>query len=194
MMKAYLDNVICSGIARCELDPPAEMNATRALLSARDHGVLILVTSAESWREQEKTVDPQMRATLAKGREPVPRVAHDYTVLGFNFSTDQLGGFRNDPLITDIVDDLLFRQLRIGVGLAEADARHVMYAVYNGCCRFVTLDTNDLLPKKAQVEAVCTRLKLVTPTELASELGLPSIATLQRLAKALGVPVTELLT
>jgi hypothetical protein len=48
-MKTYLDNVICSGIARGDLGPPSEMEGARVLVSARDRGKLDLVTSAESW-------------------------------------------------------------------------------------------------------------------------------------------------
>ena len=170
-MKAYLDNVICSGIARGDLEPPSEMEAARALISARDRGELDLVTSVESWREQDKTVDPQRRAILTSGRGAVPRVKKDHTVLGFAPSADQLGGFVAYPLVTDVVDEVLFRGLK-AVGLSDPDARHVMYAVHNGCCRFVTLDTNDILPKRSHVEAVCVGLKIMTPAELARELNL----------------------
>ena len=129
------------------------------------------MTSAESWREQEKTVNPQRRATLAGGRETVPRVEQDHTVLGFGHSADQLGGFVAYPLVTDVVDKHLIEALRVA-SLTDADARHLMYAVHNGCCRFVTLDTRDLLPKRSQVEALCSGLKIVTPVELATELNL----------------------
>jgi len=170
-MKTYLDNVICSGIVSGDLNPPSEMKAARALISARDRGEINLLTSAESWREQDKTVDPQRRAILASGREVVPRVQKDHTVLGFAHSADRLGGFVAYPLVTDVVDEALLRGLK-AVGLSDPDARHVMYAVHNGCSRFVTLDTKDILPKRFQVEAVCVGLKIVTPAELAEELDL----------------------
>lgn len=169
-MKAYLDNVICSGLALRDLDPPAEMSATLALVSARDRGELNLVTSVESWREQDRTKNPEQRATLRESREGVPRVKQDHTVLGFAHCADHLGGFVANPLVTDMVDESLFQRLKT-VGLADADARHVMYAVHSNCDRFVTLDARDLLPRRSQVETVCAGLKVVTPVQLATELG-----------------------
>ncbi len=170
-MNAYLDTVICSGLERGDLRPQAEMEAARTLKAAFERGELSLVTSVEAWREQEKTSDPDQRAILAKRRQAVPRVAQDHTVLGFAQSADSLGGQLSYPLVTDVVDAPLLESLR-DAGLAERDAMHVMYAVHNKCCRFVTLDEKDILPMASQVEAICTGLKIVRPTQLVDELGL----------------------
>ncbi len=170
-MKVYLDTVICSGLARHDLRPREQMSATLALVAAGARGEVNLVTSVESWREQEKTKDPELRATLTASREDVPPVRQDHTVLGFACCSDHLGGFVTNPLVSDLVDETLFAKLTT-LGVPDADARHVMYAVHNRCCRFVTLDTRDLLPMRSRIEAICTELRIVTPLQLAMELNL----------------------
>jgi hypothetical protein len=168
-MKAYLDNVICSGLTRGDLEPVAEMHAARELVAACERGELRLVTSVESWREQDRTRDTQLRDVLREGRDAVPRVPRDHVVLGLAQSTDLLGGRISYPLVTDVVDGPLLERLR-AVGMGESDAKHIMYAVHDGCSRFVTLDEYDILPKASEVEAICLGLKIVRPTELVVEL------------------------
>jgi hypothetical protein len=170
-LRVYLDNVICSGIIRGDLDPPDEMKATHALKAAHDRGEVELVLSAESFREQDRTKDAGSRALLAENRDVVPRVSSDHKLLGFATAQDQLGGFIAYPLVSDVVDDPLLLQL-LEAGLTKPDAYHVMYAVHNGCTRFVTLDTRDLLPRRTQVEDLCPTLRIVTPSQLVAELNL----------------------
>jgi len=75
-----------------------------------------------------------------------------------------------NPIVTEIVDEPLFSDLK-KVGISDADARHLMYAVHNKCDRFVTLDTRDLLPKRSAVVPLCRGMKIVTPSELVAELS-----------------------
>ncbi len=60
-MKAYLDNVIVCGKVRRDLELPAEMDATLANMAKAERGELIIVTSRESWREQDRTTDEAAR-------------------------------------------------------------------------------------------------------------------------------------
>jgi hypothetical protein len=76
------------------------------------------------------------------------------------------------PRGVDIIDDALFKSLT-AAGLKDADARHLMYAACNGCDRFVTVDP-DFTDRKPQLEALCPDLKIVTPSELAAVLSMPS--------------------
>ncbi|MCM3901848.1 MAG: hypothetical protein ND866_09095 [Pyrinomonadaceae bacterium] len=125
------------------------------------------MTSRESWREQERTRDAEKRAKLEAARAEVSVVASDHRVLGFSDASIPYGTTVY-PLVTDIVDDELFRDLK-NIGLLDSDARHLMYAFTNACERFVTLDP-DFLDRRAALEARCPTLRIVTPLELAAEL------------------------
>jgi hypothetical protein len=72
------------------------------------------------------------------------------------------------PFVSDIVDEALFSDLK-KIGLRDADARHLMYASVNACVRFVTLDP-DFLSRRAALEARCSNIKIVKPSELSAEL------------------------
>src|SRR6266581_734614 len=124
-MRIYFDNVIASGKVRQDLTPP-EMEALRQLISAGEAGECEIVTSRESWREQDKTTDLLIRAQLQAARAGIPTVERDHVLLGFNTVYDQFGGFVSSPLITDIVDEEHFSDLK-ALGLRDADARHLMY-------------------------------------------------------------------
>ena|SRR6266849_2968117 len=82
---------------------------------------------------------------------------------------------RDCPILTEIVDEALFKSLT-AAGLKVPDARHLMYAACNGCDRFVTLDLEHFINngRRTQLEALCPGLKIVTPSELAAELSIPS--------------------
>jgi hypothetical protein len=55
------------------------------------------------------------------------------------------------------------------VGLKSADARHLMYALCNGCVRFVTTDP-DFLDRLYAIEAAYPQIRIVMPTELLAEM------------------------
>jgi hypothetical protein len=169
MIKAYLDNCIESGRIRSDLQP-SEMAAVRSLLKARKKGKVEIVTSRESWREQDRTKDPTVRAQFANARGDTPVVDNDHKLLGFHNQMDRLGTVAVTPLITEIVDEGLFKGLT-AAGLKEADARHLMYAARNDCDRFVTTDP-DFTSRLSQLEALCPSLKIVTPSELATQLSI----------------------
>ena len=168
-MRVYFDNDIASGLARGDLSPRAELLAARAIL---EYEKVQVVTSRHSWREQERTKDPASRKTLLEAQGDVPTVEEDHEVRGFTASQDRVGGIITIPIVSDIVDQGLYDDL-LTTGVEKDDAHHLMYAAHNKCERFVTLDTRDLLPKRAVLEPACRGMKIVTPTELAGELGLP---------------------
>ena len=166
-MRVYLDNVAASGRVIGDLDP-AEMEALRRIERAHSDGILKMVTSRESWREQERTKDPIKRATLEAARGDVSVVASDHKLLGFSHLYGPFGTLAATPMITDIVDEALFADLK-GIGLDDSDARHLMYAVTNTCDCFLTVDP-DFLDRRASLEARCQSLRIVSPSELAAEL------------------------
>ena len=167
-MKIYLDNVIASGKVLSDLQPADEMAAVRTIEQLASQGVLDVCTSRESWREQSRTRDSAKRETLEQARSDIPVVEKDHEVLGISHQQDQYGGFITSPLVTDIVDSGLFNDLRIQ-NLDDSDARHLMYAVCNGCDQFVTLDP-DFLDKHDCLEATCNGIRIVKPSDLIAEI------------------------
>jgi predicted nucleic acid-binding protein len=165
-MEAYLDNCVVSGMVRGDL-PTAEMAVIPVLKTAVDTGRLRLVTSRESYREQNRAIDPNVRALLVRARPDFPLVAENEKLLGFNIQ-DNPGTFIASPMLTEYVDADLYEKLK-EVGLDDADARHLMYAVHNKCERFVTTDPH-FLSRRSGLAALCGATEIVTPSELAAEL------------------------
>jgi hypothetical protein len=140
----------------------------RVCEAAHLKGIIKRVTSRESWREQERTRDDARRTQFQSARELVSVVQADHRLLGFSHLYGPYGTVAASPIITDLVDEQLFNDLR-SLGLNEADARHFMYAAANGCERFVTLDS-DFLDRKQVLGARRPDLVVVKPSELAAEL------------------------
>ena len=169
MMRVYLDNVAVSARVLEDLRAPAEMDALREIEDAHRAGLIKRVTSRESWREQARTQDPGKRERLESARGEVSVVASDHVVQGMWSAVAIDGGTSVvSPLVSDIVDEALFSELK-GLGLKDADARHLMYAKANDCVRFVTTD-DDFLERRPVLEARCGTVRIVRPSELAQEL------------------------
>lgn len=177
-MRVYLDNVAASGRVLGDLEPIEEREALRQIEEAHSAGLIKRVTSRESWREQERTKDPDKRAKLDAARAEVSVVSTDHLFLGVqmmvapNGATTVVG-----PLATDIVDEKLFADL-VTAGLEAADARHLINATRNGCVRFVTLDT-DFLNRRSALETLCDPIRIVKPSELAAEVANLSSSVMQ---------------
>lgn len=170
-MRVYLDNMAVSGRVVGDLEP-LEMEAVRRIDAAHEAGKLKRVTSRQSWREQDRTKDAGKRGALERARDQVSVVATDHALLGFNNLEGPYGTVAVNPMITDIVDEPLFSDLK-ALGLKDGDAKHLMYAVTNTCERFVTTDP-DFLTRRAALEARCASIRILKPTELVAELGLPA--------------------
>ena len=168
MMRAYPDNVAASGRVLGDLAPASEMAALRDVERAAAAGLLKIVTSRESWREQERTKDAVKRARLEAARGEVSAVANDHVLLGSSSVFGPYGTIAVNPMLSDIVDEALFADLKM-LGLGDADARHLMYAVANACDYFVTLD-HDFLERRAALQARCPSIRILRPSELVAEL------------------------
>ena len=161
-MKVYLDNVIVSGKVRADLEPN-EMTAVEELYRLAERHCLEKVTSRETWREQDRTPDLDIRSALQDSRGDVAVVQDDHRLLGYSYLQDQYGGFIANPLVTDIVDEPLLEML-INAGLKNADPWHLMYATD----RFVTLD-RGFLDRRVLLEGYCPGIRIVKPTELVAQ-------------------------
>ena len=149
---------------------PDQMTAVQLLMKAADKGKLKIVTSEETNREQSR-VPVAHRAKLVEARTDVPLVRENEKLLGFHSQMDRLGTVSVSPFLTEYVDADLFNSFT-NLGLKEADARHLMYAVHNGCDRFVTVDGDFLHDRRPQLQSLCRGLKITTPVELVAELSL----------------------
>ncbi len=167
-MKVYLDNVIASSLVRDDLASFEERSALKRVQEHPNLERLEVVTSRQSWREQDRTRSARTREQLRSSRERTAVVSWDHTVLGSNSIDLGYWGFISSPLVTDIVDEPMFARLQ-AEGLKDGDARHLMYALCNGCDRFVTTDP-DFLDRCSALEATYPGIRIVRPSELLKEM------------------------
>jgi hypothetical protein len=167
-MKVYLDNVIASAWVRNDLWSLEERSALKMIREHRNLEKVDVVTSRESWREQERTANAEVREELCASRDKMSVVSKDHKLLGFNSVDLGYRGFISSPLVTDIVDKAIFLGLQ-AAGLKSADARHLMYALCNGCVRFVTTDP-DFLDRRSAIETAYPQIRLSKPSEMLEEL------------------------
>jgi predicted nucleic acid-binding protein len=167
-VKVYLDNVIASARVLDDLASPEEGRTLKLIQEHRNFGKLEIVTSRESWREQERTRSAQTREQLRSSRDRIPVVSEDHRVLGSNSVDLGYRGFITSPRVTDILDEGMFARLQ-AEGLEIGDARHLMYALCNGCARFVTTDP-DFLARRSAIEAAYPQIRIVKPSELLQEM------------------------
>lgn len=167
-MKVYFDNVIVCATIRQDLDPQ-EMVALTLLLSPPYVGKLEVLTSRESWREQERTTDHQIRERFQKERSNINVVSNDHKVLDFSTQADQYRGFIASPIVTDVIDQAVFCKL-LGLRLKDEDARHLMYALCNECDRFVTTDPHFINISNI-LETTYPTIRIVKPSDLLQKLA-----------------------
>ncbi len=169
-IRVYLDNVIASARIRGDLKNPTEMEAVRQIERLHEENRIKRVTSRQSWREQERTQDATLRENLRERRDEVSVVQADHRLLGFSNLDYGNRGFISNPIVTDVVDDVLFDNLKAH-GLQDGDAKHLMYAVSNGCQFFVTTDPH-FLDRRPTLEIDCSgKIRIVLPSELVADLS-----------------------
>jgi predicted nucleic acid-binding protein len=167
-VKVYLDNVIASALVRNDLALQEEQQSLKTLQEHPNFATLEIVTSRESWREQDRTRCTTTREELRAARDKTPVVSEDHVLLGFNSVDLGHRGFISSPIITDIVDEAMFAELK-AIGLKNGDARHLMYALCNGCVRFITTDP-DFLDRRSRIEAVYPNIRIINPSEILEEI------------------------
>jgi hypothetical protein len=163
LLRVCLDTVITSDRVLKDLRPPAERDAAAKIEELHNRGLIERVTTPVSRAEESRTANHEKRAALQAGWPGVSVVQPEPTLLGFH--TQDLGyrGFISSPIMSD-VDDALMQKLR-AIPLAENDARAVAFAASTDCDYFVTHDERDLLPHRIEIEAICSQIRIVKPTE-----------------------------
>jgi len=167
-MKVYLDTNVVSAMAKDDI--PKETEAIRNILTAFDTGSLDLWTSTFTGEEIEKVpIDKRKPIEDIYSRlEKVPHVERQ-ELLGINVYSD-LYTCINSPMIKD---DPVWIKLK-ATGLDGNDAYHAMLAIKAECDVFLTTDYKDFInnePRKSHIEQKFN-IRLMTPSKLASELGL----------------------
>ncbi|HUE72049.1 MAG TPA: hypothetical protein VMP01_14275 [Pirellulaceae bacterium] len=166
MIRAYLENSVVSSITRRQA-PDSELQALDQLQQMQEAGKIVLGTSRQSPREIERA-PVQHQTALKEGLHGLDIAADDHRVLGSFTLSDPYGGSICNPIVTDIVDDSLYADLR-GAGLEPDDAKHFMYAAENGYDWFVTWD-KDFLSRKEAIEKFGS-IKIGKPSELVAALS-----------------------
>jgi hypothetical protein len=167
-LKVYFDNVILSATVMPD-QSTGEMVAIEKLVAAFADGRIDIETSRLAWDEQDKAKGT-IKSKLLAARERFPIVPNDTKLSGINTIYYE-GGFMSAPRLTGIMDEALHATFR-AAGLKERDAQHLMYAVLDGCDRFITTDPHFLKNRRPTLEASCRGLLIRQPSELVSELGL----------------------
>jgi len=167
-MKIYLETSVVSAIGNDDI--PQESEAIGKICKLHDAGGLDLWTSKFTGEEIEKAPvnkrRPYERIYLLLKK--VPHVERQ-KLLGINVYWDLYTSI-NSPMIQD---DPIWSKLR-ATGLDENDAYHAMLAIKAECDVFLTADYKDFInnkPRKSRIEQEFN-IRLMTPTELANELGL----------------------
>ena len=110
--------MIASARVRDNLASRDERSALKFIQEHSNFGKLEMVTSRESWREQERTRNAEALEELRASRDKTPVVSQDHRLLGFNSGDLGQYGFIASPLITDIVDETMYTDLQ-SKGLQE---------------------------------------------------------------------------
>jgi len=79
-VKVYLDNVIASALVRNDLALQEEQQSLKTLQEHPNFATLEIVTSRESWREQDRTRCTTTREELRAARDNTLGVSVDYVL------------------------------------------------------------------------------------------------------------------
>ena len=170
MRRVYSENSACSARKNPKDRKKEELDAIEKMVKLASIGGIALETSRHTHREMERAPTEHVD-NLKEGITNWAIAQEDHKVIGFDTSSDQYGGYVTVPLVTDIVDEGLYEELK-NVGLQEDDAKHFMYAAFNGYDEFVTLDEKDfIINRKEKLEGICPSMKIWRPSELISEIS-----------------------
>jgi hypothetical protein len=116
--------------------------------------------------EAMNTKDENKRRQLVNQHDRLERTPKDEKLLGFNVTTDHLGGFVCSPMISDVQDEQVRAEL-MQRGLEQRDAEHIAQAVANDFDIFLTCDKNTIInPHRKWLEQRFPKLKIRLPSKL----------------------------
>ena len=166
-MKIYCDtNTLLHNICDPDYKSQRERDAIKRLADE-----FSLLGSKVAHREVMDTTDETQRNYLIadyRALEPVPK---DERIHGFHTQTDPLGGCVTYPLVSDVQDEALVKELTER-GLGKRDAEHIVQAVCNECDVFLTRDVDTIIrPHREWLEERFPTFRIRLPSELLDELS-----------------------
>lgn len=148
-----------------------ELAALEELLKLRESGKCLMFRSRVVWTELERTNATEQRIKLQADYEALDQIPQDELPLGSFNITDHMGGCISNPIVSDYLDEALYREL-LQRGLSDKDAHHITHAVSNKCDVFLTCDEKTIIkPHRKWLEDKFPRVKIRLPSELLAELS-----------------------
>jgi predicted nucleic acid-binding protein len=153
-----------------------ELEALRSLWTLRESGKIFLFRSRVVRAELEGA--SKNRDRLQADYESLDPIPKDENVVGFQHLTDHLGGTVSSyPLVSDILDEPIYKELTEQRRLRARDAHHITHAIGNNCDVFLTRDERTIMkPHREWLEHRFPGLRIRRPTELIEEIGVEILA------------------
>ena len=166
---------------RTNKNKPKELAALESLLKLRESGKCLMFRSRVVRAELETTNGTEQGSKLQGDYEALDQIPQDERPLGSFNITDHMGGCIINPIVSDYLDEPLYREL-LQRGLSDKDAHHITQAVSNNCDVFLTRDVKTIinrfvttdphfLDRRLALEGLCRGLRIVKPSELSTELA-----------------------
>jgi hypothetical protein len=174
LTKVYCDtDTLFYNISRHKEEPNAqrELVALEQLLQRRQACTLTMFRSRVDLRELEDTKDLVQRGKLLLDYGSLEQIPNDEKHYASYEQTDQYGGSIANPLVSDVQDESLCREL-LQRGLERRDAEHITQALCNSCDVFLTRDEGTIIrPHREWLGTRFPNLKIRLPSELLADLS-----------------------
>ncbi|SRR5579885_697599 len=121
-----------------------ELSALQRLISDHKAGRCKLVRSRVALRELDRTKNQEHKNKLRADYEALEQIPRDERLCEFHTNYDQFGGFITNPIVSDLQDDNLYKQL-LERGFRDKDAQHLTQAICNNCEVFLTRDERTIV-------------------------------------------------
>src|SRR4051794_23078702 len=109
-MEIYCDtNTLFSNISN--ITAPSELAALQRLLAAHRAGGIVMYRSLVDLREVMDTKHLIKQQSLVADYERLEPIRKDEKLLGYHNQVDQYGGFISNPLVSDVQDEAICREL-----------------------------------------------------------------------------------
>jgi hypothetical protein len=156
-LKVYVDT---SALPTNIRHSPEEHAAAEELLE-----MFAMFSSHITYYEANNTKNQLCRDALIEECELLTPIPKDQRLLGFNNQILPYGGCLCSPIISDVQDETIRKEL-IDRGLERRDAEHITQAVCNHCDKFLTCDVKTIIKSHGQWIKERFNLMAVRPSEL----------------------------
>lgn len=194
-MRIYCDtNTLFHNIRGTDRNVLNELDALRKLLDLRALGKILMFRSRVALGEVTSTANLALREELKADFEKLDQLPNDEKLLGFNTVTDQYGGVCRSPLVSDVQDEKLCKELyellifHLGDGnerkrlQMHRDAQHLTQAVANRCDVFLTRDEQTIVrPLRKYLQSRFDGFKVRLPSELIAQIDQERAGCMQSL-------------